>query len=61
MNVLKSRKFWASLVAIAFVLLREFAPNLALDENTINGLVATIVAYVLGVALEDGLKAKAAQ
>lgn len=59
MAVLKSRKFWASIVAIAFVLLKEFAPQLNLDEATVNGLVATIVAYVLGTALEDGLSKRA--
>lgn len=59
MNVLKSRKFWAAVVAIAFVVLREFAPDLALDEQTILGIVVTLVGYILGTALEDGLKAKA--
>lgn len=58
-NVLKSRKFWASVVAIAFVLLREFAPGLALDETQILGIVATVVAYITGVALEDGLSKRA--
>jgi len=59
MNVLKSRKFWAALVAVAFAVLKDVAPNLALDEATVLGVVLTLVGYILGTALEDGLSAKA--
>ena len=51
--LLRSRKFWASLVAIAFILL---GPRAGIDETEITAGVATIVAYIMGTALEDGLR-----
>lgn len=57
-ELLKSRKFWAALLAVAFVLLKTYAPNLALDEQAITELVYVIVAYILGTAIEAHGKAK---
>jgi len=51
--LLRSRKFWASLVAIAFILL---GPRAGIEEAEITAGVATIVAYIMGTALEDGLR-----
>jgi hypothetical protein len=51
--LIRSRKFWASLVAIAFILL---GPRAGVDEAEMVSGVATIVAYILGTALEDGLR-----
>jgi hypothetical protein len=51
--VLGSRKFWAALVGIAFVLLRAVWPNFPLDEAAVEQLVWVVAAYVLGVGVSD--------
>ncbi len=57
---LRSRKFWAALVAIAFVLLRAVWPDFPLDEAAIEQLVWVVAAYVLGVGVSDTGLLKAA-
>jgi hypothetical protein len=52
--LLRSRKFWASLVGIAFILL---GPRAGIQEAELTAGVVTIVAYIMGTALEDGLRA----
>ena len=47
-----SRKFWASIVALALVL---FGPRAGIQGEELTAAVLTIVAYILGTALEDGL------
>jgi hypothetical protein len=50
--LLKSRKFWAGAVGIAYVF---FGARAGIDEAALISGVATIAAYILGTALEDGL------
>ena len=57
-NLLKSRKFWAAVVAIVYCVIYQFWPDWPIPEETIVGVVATVVSYILGVALEDGLSKK---
>ena len=57
-DLLKSRKFWAAVVAIAYCVIYQFWPDWPIPEETIVGVVATVVSYILGVALEDGLSKK---
>lgn len=54
-NVFKSRKFYAALAALVVSVLGERA---GMDANQLTLAVSGIVAYILGVALEDGLKAR---
>lgn len=54
-SVLKSRKFWAAVVGLLFVFFGQRA-DVPLDQ-LLNG-VYVIVAYILGTALEDGLRGK---
>ncbi|HLA39402.1 MAG TPA: hypothetical protein VJ417_05355 [Candidatus Glassbacteria bacterium] len=58
LGLLKSRKFWAALVAIAFVFVEAYAPDFPIEQDQVTSLVAVIVAYILGTALEDGLARK---
>jgi hypothetical protein len=51
--LIRSRKFWAAVVAITFIIL---GPRAGVDQSEITGAVLTIVAYILGTALEDGLR-----
>ncbi len=51
-GLLKSRKFWAAIVGLVVLFLGDRA---GVDQEALAGAVATVVAYILGVALEDGL------
>jgi len=52
-TVLKSRKFWAALVAGIIVFLKTFFD---LPDEVVKALVVLASVYIGGVALEDGLK-----
>lgn len=53
--LMQSRKFWAALVGLALVIIKAYAPDFPLGEDQVTSLVYVIAAYILGVALEDGL------
>jgi len=53
--LLGSRKFWAALVGLVFVVLQAFYPDFPVDAEQVSNLVYVLVAYILGVAIEDGL------
>lgn len=55
LTLLKSRKFWAAVVGLVFLFVGSRA---GIDLETLIGAVVVIVAYILGVALEDGLRAR---
>jgi len=57
-NILKSRKFWALVVGLVVVFLGDRA---GVDLPTLTAAVAVVVSYILGTALEDGLRARARQ
>jgi hypothetical protein len=54
--VLGSRKFWAAVVGALMVAVRAFVPDFPLAEEQVLGLVVVVVGYILGTALEDGLR-----
>jgi len=54
-NLLKSRKFWAAIVALA---LAVFGSRAGIDQAALTLAVTTLVGYILGTALEDGLRAR---
>jgi len=58
-DLVKSRKFWAAAMGLVMVALKGFYPDLPVDEETISNLVYVLIAYILGTAVEDGLKARA--
>ena len=53
--LLASRKFWAALIGLVFVGLQTWQPDFPLEAEQVTNLVAVLAAYILGVALEDGL------
>lgn len=53
-QVLRSRKFWAAATSVVVAVVGERA---GIDETALIAGVATLIAYILGTALEDGLRA----
>jgi len=51
-----SRKFWAAVVGLLFLVIKNFDPAFDVPENETIAFVSVLAAYILGVALEDGLR-----
>ena len=51
--ILKSRKFWAALVALVLAI---FGDRAGIDYTQLIAAVSALIAYILGTALEDGLR-----
>ena len=56
-TLLGSRKFWATLVGLVFMIIKVVKPDFPLDGDQLAGILALLVSYILGTALEDGLRA----
>ncbi len=56
-TLLSSRKFWATLVGLVFMIIKAVKPDFPLDGDQLAGILALLVSYILGTALEDGLSA----
>ena len=56
LSLIKSRKFWAAIVALVLSVVGERA---GIDAEALTGAIVTVVAYILGTALEDGLSRRA--
>jgi hypothetical protein len=54
LSLLTSRKLWAALIGVLLLALPLLAPGLELDEEALTGLVVTLAAYIVGVAVEGG-------
>ena len=54
-NPLKSRKFYAALVGLLVVF---FGERGGVDEVGLIGAVVLVASYILGTAIEDGLRAR---
>ncbi len=52
-SVLKSRKFWAALVGLAFVVAQGIDPAFPLDQAETTNLVYLVMAYILGIGIKD--------
>jgi hypothetical protein len=53
--LLQPRKFWAGIVGVAYAF---FGTRSGIDEPALVAGIATVVAYILGTALEDGLRSQ---
>jgi len=58
--LLGSRKFWAAFVGLLFMVIQNFDPNFNVPETETVAFVSMLAAYILGVALEDGLSRRGA-
>ena len=54
LGVFRSRKFRAALIGTIFVLLDELVPAFPLDAEQVTNIVFMLVAYIIGVAIDDG-------
>ena len=52
-SLLKSRKFWAAIVGLGFLFVGERAD---VPQDQLTNSVYLIVSYILGTALESGLR-----
>ena len=55
LGVFRSRKFWAALIGTIFVVLDELVPAFPLDAEQVTNIVFMLVAYIIGVAIDDGM------
>ena len=56
--LVKSRKFWAAVVGLGVVVVKGFDPEFPLEEEQISNLLYVLIAYIVGTAVEDGLRGK---
>lgn len=54
--LLKSRKFWAAVLGLGTLVLRNFIPDFPIDDETLQNVVYLLVAYILGTAIEESGK-----
>lgn len=53
LGLFKSRKFWAALIGLGFVFMGEFVPEFPFTAEQITNVVYMLVAYIIGVAIDD--------
>lgn len=54
-QLLGSRKFWAAVIGLVFLTIRNFDPTFQVPEEETIAFISLLAAYILGVALEDGI------
>lgn len=53
LSIFKSRKFWAAVIGFFIMMLRELVPSFPIPDEQISNFVLLLVAYIIGVAVED--------
>ena len=56
-QLLCSRKFWAAVIGLVFLVVKAFNPDFPLQGEEVIGLLTVLSVYIFGTALEDGLSA----
>ena len=57
-RIFRSRKFWAAVIGLLYSLVYLVWPDFPIPEESVLGVVGTLVSYILGTALEDGMSKK---
>lgn len=59
-KVLQSRKLWAAIVGLVFIIVNALLNQQQIDPDTVtNAVMGIVAAYMAATAWEDGQKAKA--
>lgn len=56
--LLTSRKFWAAVIGLVLISIKAWYPDFPLEEEPLTGIVAVLATYILGTAVEDGLRGR---
>jgi len=51
--LLKSRKFWAAMVALVLIVVKAYDPDFPLEEEMMTNVIWIVVAYIVGTGIED--------
>ena len=52
-GLLASRKFWASAIGTALIVVKATYPDFPLDEEQLTNVVYLLVAYIVGTGIES--------
>ena len=53
-NRASALKFWAAFIGTIFIILDELVPAFPLEAEQVTNIVYVLVAYIIGVAIDDG-------
>jgi len=53
LSIFSSRKFWAAFFGFIVVVIKQIYPDFPLDAKQITHVVYLLIAYIIGVAVED--------
>ncbi len=53
LDLLKSRKFWAAVIGLIVVVVRNIWPSFPLTDAQIQDIALILVAFIVGTGLED--------
>jgi uncharacterized membrane protein len=59
--LLGSRKFWAALVGLVYIVAGNVFPDVFAklpEQEQLIGVIVIVASYIFGTALEDGLRSK---
>jgi hypothetical protein len=52
-DFLKSRKFWAAVIAVLVIVLRSTVPTFPIPDDKVTEIVMALIAYIIGTGLSD--------
>ena len=56
--LLKSRKFWAAILALAFLFVDAYYPQFPFSQEQVLQFILVVISFIFGTAIEDGLRGR---